>query len=175
MPVKIFPLHDMFALAPFRWPWPNYTQNTTVSRPTGWDFNNTQEATVSEWKTSGLDMRPGLPDYSLSGTVRSTRPTLLSPEFDCDALHIPLIEIDLSMVGVAGTDFKELVRDLRVYWRSDDQKEFTSECSVGIDYCNLPPDRFPEYYAPMVTATDAGSLWYFRCSSMISGDVRDGA
>lgn len=151
-----------FSNAPlYGWPWPKYERNFTVDVPTGWEFNDPNDETHNGWTVRDVALAPGCPDYSLTGTVSGPSPELLSPSFDVDAFHVPILELDIAYRTKAGDDARRPVEQLRIYWETGDEPGFSDDRCVTVDFSALPPARFPEYYGNHLAERSARYPLYF--------------
>ncbi len=69
-------------------------------------------------------------------------------------------------VGVSGTRSRnsavaDAVNGLRIYWTTDQHPRFSEDRMVTVDFCDLPPNDFPDDHAPNVNDKDARYLLFF--------------
>jgi hypothetical protein len=146
----------------FGWPWPKFERNYTSDRPAGWNFNHLADGQRERWSAADLELDPGYVDHRLVGRVAGPRPRLSSPVFDTDAFQAPIVELDVEYELPEGTEgAADLVKDLRLLWQRGSDTDFTEDCAVDVSFSDLPPDDYPEVYAPYVTATRARYVLYF--------------
>lgn len=143
----------------FSWPWPKYNRNTTVTRPTGWEFNDPADGARAEWTAKEMALEPGYVGHCLVGRVTGARPELTTPGFDVDVFQVPIIELDIAYAAGAGAD--RLVDGLRIYWSTDAHPGFSEERMVTSDFSVLPPRANPEPYAPWVSPPQARFALFF--------------
>lgn len=152
--------HRTLSNLPFYgWPWPKYDRNYTVDRPTGWDFNDLADGQRGRWSTEDVALESGYVDHSLVGRITGSAPAFISPEFDVDAFHVPLIELDVEYRG--GGDLAGLVDGLRIYWATDAEPTFSEARCVTTAFSALPPRDYPVHYAYLVTDGTARFPLYF--------------
>jgi len=130
----------------FGWPWPKYNRNYTVSKPTGWEFNDINDGARDQWIVRDIELEPGYVDNRLVGKTTGPKAELISPKFDVDVFQVPIFEIDIEYAGEKAAD---AVKGLRIYWTTDKSPRFSEERMVTVDFASLPPTSFPEDYAPM--------------------------
>lgn len=145
----------------FGWPWPKYNRNYTVTRPTGWEFNDTADGARDEWLAHDIELEPGYVEHSLVGKITGPKPELISPKFDCDVFQIPIIELDITYTGGV-SDPDSLVDGLRIYWTTEKHPRFSEDRMVTADFCDLPPKDFPVDHAPNTKDNEARYLLFFR-------------
>jgi hypothetical protein len=145
----------------FGWPFAYYNRNYTVTKPTGWEFNDIKDGHRDEWTATDIDLAPGYPDYSLVGKITGPRPEFISPKFDCDAFQIPIVALDVEYKSPTGTDSDKCVNGLRVYWTTDANPRFSEDRAVTVDFCDMPPRDFAADFSPWVSGADARYTLYF--------------
>lgn len=145
----------------FSWPWPKYNWNSTVTRPTGWEFNDLSDGSRDEWTATDFAFEPGYVDFSLAGKITGPKPEIVTPEFDVDVMHVPIIELDITYKAPEGKRVDQLVEGLRIYWTTADSPQFTEDKMVWLDFCALPTAEYPECYTHLVSASEARYPIYF--------------
>jgi hypothetical protein len=145
----------------YGWPWPKYDRNYTVDRPTGWEFNNLEDGHRDEWTVEDMNLEPGYVDHCLVGKVTGPAPAIVSPRFDVDAFHVPILSIDIQYSGVEGNRCAALLDDFRVYWSTDKAPAFDEIRSVGVNFSALPPSDYPVHYGHLVTENYGRFPLYF--------------
>lgn len=148
-------------LPTFCWPWPKYNRNYTVTRPTGWDFNDPADGARGQWTVRDIELEPGYVDHCLAGTVTGPRPELISPKFDCDVFQIPIVEIDIAYSSPPKQGADKLIDGLKVYWTTDAAPRFSEDRMVTVDFADLPPRDFPGDYARLVSESHARYPLFF--------------
>lgn len=139
----------------FGWPWPKYNRNYTVTKPTGWEFNDIADAQRDLWTTKDVTLEPGYANHSLAGTISGPHPELISPEFDCDAFQVPIVELDITYKTPSGKGADKLIDGLRIYWTTSDSPEFSEDKMVNAEFADLPPKDFPTDYFYCVHSGEA--------------------
>ena len=137
------------------WPWPKYNRNTTAKRPTGWEFNDPNDGARSEWSARDVLLRPGYQGHCLEGVITGSAPEAVSPRFDVDVFHVPVIELDIAYRAASGAD--RMVRGLRLYWSTDAAPGFSERRMVSVDFATLPPQGNEADFAPWVSPTTSSS------------------
>ncbi|MDO8587821.1 MAG: hypothetical protein Q7T82_12375 [Armatimonadota bacterium] len=145
----------------FCWPWPKYYRNTTVTRPTGWEFNGTTDDFRKEIIARDVDLEPEYVDSRLAGRVTGPHPEILTPKFDVDVFHVPIVEIDIEYRTPNGQSADKLIDGLKIYWTTADSPRFSESRMVTIDFCDLPPKDDPKYYTSWVGASSARYSLFF--------------
>ena len=145
----------------FGWPWPKYNRNTTTPTPTGWDFNDPSDGQRDKWAAEDMSLEPGYVDCSLTGEISGPSPKLTAPAFDTDVFQVPIVEIDITYEAPDGKRADSHVGQLRIYWTTNDSPGYSEANSVGVNYADLPPDGYPECYAPYVSTSKARYVLYF--------------
>lgn len=145
----------------FGWCWPKYNRNTTVTRPTGWDFNDPNDRSKDEWTARDISLEPEYVDNCLVGTISGDHPELITPKFDTDVFQVPIIEIDIDYRSASGRPVNRLVDGLKVYWTTDTSPRFSEERMVTVDFADLPPKDFPADYAAYGSESSARYPLYF--------------
>lgn len=148
----------------FGWPWPKQNRNTTVDRPTGWEFNEPPEqadSALKGWHGKDVHLQRPFVSHRLEMTVTGPNPTLLTPDFETDVAQAPVVEIDLEYRPGGGDDPGKLVNGLRIYWTTSDAPAWSEERSVGVEFCDLPPADYPEAFAQMASKASARYPLYF--------------
>jgi len=145
----------------FGWPWPKYNRDTTVTRPHGWEFNDPADGARDEWIAADIELSPGYVDHSLAGMITGPRPEFISPKFDVDVFQVPIIELDITYKAPEGKKAAGLVDGLKIYWKTSDSPRFTEDKMVTVDFCDLPPKRFPGDYAGFASETSARYPLFF--------------
>lgn len=145
----------------FSWPWPKYNWNRTVERPTGWEFNDIADGSRDEWSGNDIIFEPGYVDFSLLGTITGPNPEILTPEFDVDVLHVPIIELDLTYTCPENERADRFVHDLKIYWTTTDSPEFSEDRMVTVDFSALPPKDFARHYTNLASKSEARYPLYF--------------
>ncbi len=173
----------------FMWSWPAYWDNDVCSPdpdgdPTGWEFQG-GGATPAEWTSADFAFADNYQDNSLSGTITGPLNRILTPEFDCEVFHLPLVTIDIKYVTPSGLGSDELLDHFKLYWKRDIDAGFSEERSVGIDFAVAPPNDFPGMFVWMVDPDSARySLhfpmhlhpeWSHRITQMMIKPVEEGA
>ncbi|MCE5198335.1 MAG: hypothetical protein ABFD54_13500 [Armatimonadota bacterium] len=131
----------------FGWPWPKYNRNYTVTKPCGWDFNDSDDTTHSGWTAKDITLDEKPLEFSLAGRISGPHPELLSPEFDVDVFQAPIIELDITYrTDSTKKNIGNLINGLKVYWTTDKHQAFSEKRMVTIDFTNLPPSKYPELY-----------------------------
>lgn len=149
------------ARAPFSWPWPKYNWNSTVKKPTGWEFNDPNDGSRNEWTCKDIELEPGYVNYSLAGKITGPNPELLTPEFDVDVYHVPIIELDIAYQTDGRVKADQLVQGLKIYWTTDDSPQFSEDKMVTVDYCDLPPKDYRSSYEHLLNDSNARHPLYF--------------
>lgn len=143
----------------YNWPWPKYNRNYTTQLPTGWEFNDLNDGQRDRWTVNDIELEPGYVEHSLVGKITGRNPALTSPEFDCDAFQIPILELDIAYRAESGAD--KHIDSMKVYWTTDTSPEFSEDRMVTVDFSMLPPRDYPEDYARYVSPNGARySLFY---------------
>ncbi len=147
--------------AVFGWPWPKYNRNTLVKRPTGWEFNDPNDGAKDEWVARDIELSPGYVDHRLEGKIVGLKPELISPKFDVDVFHVPILEIDIAFRAESRKRVEGLVDGLKLYWTTDELGRFSEDRMVTIDFCDLPPKDYPGDYARSASDKEARFPLYF--------------
>lgn len=142
----------------YGWPWPKYNRNYTTPLPTGWEFNDPNDAQRDKWEAKGIRLEPGYLDHSLVGTIDGPKPELVSPRFDCDAFQIPIVELDIAYKGQRAD---KLIDGLKLYWITDSSPEFSEDRAVDVSFSVLPPRDFPEDYGKWIGPESARYSLFF--------------
>mgnify|MGYP005838201907 CR=1 FL=1 len=145
----------------FGWPWPKYNRNTTVKRPTGWEFNEMADGSRAEWTCRDVVLEPGYVDHCLVGRITGPQPEIVTPAFDVDVFQVPILELDIAYQASPPHDASRFVDALKVYWATGSEEGFAESRSVTAQCCALPPRQFPQDYAPWVSPTAARYPLYF--------------
>lgn len=145
----------------FSWPWPKYNWNSTVKRSTGWEFNDIADGSREEWTYKNIDLQPGYVNHSLVGKITGPNPEILTPEFDVDVSHVPIIELDIAYQSQDNIKAGQLVQGLKIYWTSDDSPQFSEDKMVTVDYSALPPKDHTESYQHLLSESNARYPLFF--------------
>ncbi|MFQ3549228.1 MAG: hypothetical protein SNJ70_05710 [Armatimonadota bacterium] len=115
-------------------------------------------------------------NHSLVGEITGPKPEFISPRFDCDAFHIPIIELDINYEHSkkeedksptdknlqSDTKLSSLIDGLRMYWTTEKNPRFSEKRMVTVDFSVLPPKNFPKDHAPNIKDSQARYLLFFR-------------
>ena len=144
----------------FGWSWTKYNRNYAAVRPTGWEFNGKTDIVRSEIIARDIDLEAEYASNCLVGRVTGQHPEIMLPKFDEDVFQIPVIELDIEYRTPNGRADK-LIDQLRIYWTTGESARFSESRMVTVDFADLPPTDFPQYYAPWVGPAAARYSLYF--------------
>ncbi len=142
----------------FGWPWPKYWHNNTAQRPSGWEFNDPGDSVWTEITLRDLKRLDGEAGW-LTLEVTGDHPELTLPAFDTDALHVPVIELD---IAYDSPDASEAVNTMSLWWTRADAPHFDASRRVDCAFSVLPPARFPDDYMQLVSNQSGRYPLYFR-------------
>jgi hypothetical protein len=145
----------------FGWSWTKYNRNYAAVKPTGWDFNGKTDDLRKEITSRDIDVATEYVDNCLAGKITGPHPEILLPKFDEDVFQVPTIELDIDYRTPDTRNADKLVDGLKIYWTTDDSARFSESRMVGMEFCDLPPKDYPQYYAPWVGAASSRYTLYF--------------
>ena len=145
----------------FAWSWTKYNRNYAAARPTGWDFNGKTDDCLKEIVANDIELQAEYVDNRLVGRITGPHPEILLPRFDEDVFQVPIIELDIEYRTPNSKGADKLIDGLKIYWMTGDSPWFSESRMVTIDFADLPPKDYPQYYAPWVGQSAARYSLYF--------------